>query len=567
MTLLEKTRNHLPFGKHPAHNDFSSLHSNNAASSIHSFYTTVTEGSKVPKRRRAPVSTLGQAELSAGTLAPYKLPAGVEILPPSGTALATHIVTLKDKKDAPKVSLLIHNYATEETGFGEAFYSNIISGEVRLILDKPEDIRSIDVWVGSQAGSSVFVFEPHALKMHAHLWPGETHTSSKKFEPGTYSFKFSFEPLPEQIQVKQDMKAFAAKHDASIALPPSFDLSSPWWYGSIVYDIGVDIKYGMRELDDHLDTRFKYEPRFRAAPKPNPLPVFPLITNRNEWPFERESMGGWSITPFGARGRWNKSTMIEVEGLLGIRDPTVAHPGDELDVVLLLWSDHQEALAELAKPGSVELSILRTNILGSDALVPTSRARKNRRVWPERDVIGVMWTEEGSKKVGSNPDDAASVPILHREEENPSSPTLSEDEVKELPGQPGAGHLAVLHGSVPVAVSEGKVTPSFRYQNIAIEASIFSLYLVHVLIRHPNYTHLSPSAPGIEGEAPVWVVTGPRIGTEPVVPTEHKFYGESVVALNEQTKRFPSVTGKLTDKLRPEWDDILAGQGFRMYNY
>ncbi|KAG8736935.1 hypothetical protein FRC10_008708 [Ceratobasidium sp. 414] len=566
MALLQKALNRraahdFPGNKHANYLDLVSLNSQNStnslAPSITSFYSTPTGGSKVPKRRRPPVSTQGEAELTAGSPAPYKLPSGVEIAPLTAVPLATHIVTLKDKHDTPKVSLLLHNYATEELGLGEAFYSsnNAISGEVRLVVNKPEDIRSIDVWVGSQAGSSVFVFEPHALKMHANLWPAEIDAASKKFEPGTYVFEFSFEPLPNDV-----------KNNTSIALPPSFSINMPLWYGSVTYEIGVDIKYGMLKTADQLDTRFKYEPRFRAIPRSLPLPEFPLITSRSEWPHVRESLGGWSVTPFGGRGQWNLSTMIEVEGLLAIRDPAVAHPGDELEVVLLLWSDRPEVLGELAKPDSVELSFIRTSILGSDALVPTHRVRKNRQVWPERHVAGLVWVDEGDEKICPYMGDAASVPILLRS--NPEtgdgllSPALSMEDIKEFPGEADAGHIVKLHGSVPVALSEGKVTPSFRYQNMAIE------YLVQVLIRHPNYNHISPSAPGIEGEAPVWVVTGPRAGTEAASPAsaERKFYGESVVALNAESRRFPKVAGKQTDKLRPEWDDILAGQGYRMYN-
>ncbi|KAG9080593.1 hypothetical protein FRC06_006381 [Ceratobasidium sp. 370] len=218
--------------------------------------------------------------------------------------------------------------------------------------------------------------------------------------------------------------------------------------------------------------------------------------------------------------------MVEVEGLLGIRDPAVAHPGDELEVVLLLWSDHPEVVGELAKPDSVELSFIRTSILGSDALVPTRRVRKNRQVWPQEHVAGRVWDDEGGEKIGYI-DDAASMPILHRDnrekEEQLPSPTLSTEDVKRG-GRWSCREAAWI------------CTP--------IE------YLVHVLIRHPNYNHVSPPAPGIEGKVPVWVVTGPRV----------------VVPLNAKSQSFLKVAGKQRDKLRPEWDDMLAAQGYRMHD-
>lgn len=59
---------------------------------------------------------------------------------------------------------------------------------------------------------------------------------------------------------------------------------------------------------------FFFLPRTRPIPRPSPgLP--PLLPTREDWPYSREEIGGWTITPFGGRGRWDDD-IVEVEGLV-----------------------------------------------------------------------------------------------------------------------------------------------------------------------------------------------------------------------------------------------------------
>lgn len=69
-------------------------------------------------------------------------------------------------------------------------------------------------------------------------------------------------------------------------------------------------------LDFSINTRFNYHPNYRLSPRVDSLPPFPLIPTREDWPYEREVIGDWSVTPFGGRGRWNLDTMVEIEGLV-----------------------------------------------------------------------------------------------------------------------------------------------------------------------------------------------------------------------------------------------------------
>ncbi|KAG8705885.1 hypothetical protein FRC08_001397, partial [Ceratobasidium sp. 394] len=393
--------------------------------------------------------------------------------------------------------------------------------------------------------------------------PAEPYTDV--LQPGTYVFPFSFEPLPDNVQIiQEEKKTTTGRGITLIPLPPSYLCDMTGWFGRISYEVGVDVLRRKLLKDPyHLDTRFNYHPNYRLITPTEPLPPFPLIPTREDWPYEREVIGGWSITPFGGRGRWNLDSMIEVEGLLGIRHPCAAHPGDELEVMLLLWCQNAEALAELSKPESIELSFVRTNILGIDALSPSSRTRKNRLVWPRRHVAGRVWIEGEAPKAptdsgyGHDSESETSTPeeCQQPEGERPPSPADSFEEDM-FPGAADAEKIVKLCGSVPIALSSGPVGPSFRYKNIAAE------YLVQVLIRHKNYNHISPFGPGIEGEAPVWVVSGPRLDAAPSpAPTERKFYGDnSIVPLSATSYCAPPLVGKVTKRLRERWNEArVAG--------
>ncbi|QRV81924.1 hypothetical protein RhiJN_09939 [Ceratobasidium sp. AG-Ba] len=556
------------------------------AASIASFYTAVTlGGTRIPKRRRAPKSELGRPVFVSKDPPLPELPAGVEASPVQEIPTATHVKTMNNRKDEPVLSLLMHNFSAAEDGRSRAVYTRnaTITGEVRLVVTKPDPIESIDVWIGLKSGCSVVASEPWILKLNATLWtpkhgdPRQEQGSRVEpykdmVQPGTYVFPFSFEPLPDNIKILQEeKKSTTGRGITLIPLPPSYLCDLTGWYGRISYEVGVDV-LRRKLLHDpyHLDTRFNYHPNFRLIQPTEPLPPFPLIPTREDWPYEREIIGGWSITPFGGRGRWNLSTMIEVEGLLGIRHPCTAYPGDELEVVLMLWSPNSEALAELSKPESIELSFVRTNVLGVDALSPSSRTRKNRLVWPRKHVAGRLWPEGEAPISPTNSKPGTSVPEAQEGEkengalalgvpeqsegERPPSPAGSfEDDM--FPGAADAENVVKLTGSVPVALSSGPVGPSFRYKNIAAE------YLVQLLIRHKNYNHISPFGPGIEGEAPVWVVSGPRPGLAPnASPVERKMYGDNAVPVPVGSFQAPTVVGTVTTRCRERWDEArIAG--------
>lgn len=122
------------------------------AESISSFYSTLTgSGPRVPKRRRADFSRLGVPEWYAddppalqampGTADPSETPAFFSI----GHSTVMHPTDANKQKSWLGVVLYSHAPPTSPM----AMYHNEdkIAGEVRMILEKPESLSSIDVWV------------------------------------------------------------------------------------------------------------------------------------------------------------------------------------------------------------------------------------------------------------------------------------------------------------------------------------------------------------------------------------------------------------------------------------
>lgn len=55
----------------------------------------------------------------------------------------------------------------------------------------------------------------------------------------------------------------------------------------------------------------------RTRPLPRTIEPFPILPTREDWPNAREVIGGWSLTPFGGRGRFD-GRIVEVEGIVSI---------------------------------------------------------------------------------------------------------------------------------------------------------------------------------------------------------------------------------------------------------
>ncbi|CAE6402833.1 unnamed protein product [Rhizoctonia solani] len=462
------------------------------AASLASFYTkTVGPSGTVgtPKRRRSPRSELGKPAFASRS-PELKLVDGVESCCDD---MVSGVSTVRTEDE--RVSLLVHHFG-ESGERGVIFYGGtFVSGEVRLVASKPDPIESIEVWIHLKSSCTFSEHEPSVLELRATLY-----RKSGELLPGTYVFPFTFDPFPESVVVRQEEKKnVTGRPLARVPLPPSYNVRAPHWMGRIEYEMGLVIKRRGMKPNDYIELPLVYRPRHRLKPVP-PIPIpFPLIPTREDWPFESETIGGWSLTPFGGRGRWNGSENAEVEGLLGIPCPIVIVAGSKLRITLLLWGTASARL--LIQPDAVRIRLIRAHVMGLDALSPSSRAHTSRIVFEEERWEGVVWAdgerermlERKDSESGSEHDSGVGLEDQHPRVVEYTSEQDVDEEEDQFPGTEDAGSLVKLHGSV---IIPSDASPSFRYKNMAVE----------VIISHRDYNHISPSGPGIVGEAPVWVV-------------------------------------------------------------
>jgi hypothetical protein len=228
-----------------------------------------------------------------------------------------------------------------------------------------------------------------------------------RFLPGTYVFPFEFPPLPrDAAEFQMDVKLTAPKH-TRIHLPCSHSFSmTTGWIGWNGYSVGVNIKKD-KLTDENAEWTYPFDYFPRGRPFVSPPSPFPFIATREDWPLAREDVGGWTLTPFGGRGRWRGETMVEIEGLLGVQAPPVLAPGQRLRFGLLLWCTNPEVLAALSLPGAFQVDFLRSDTFGLDVLDPHNSARKNRHL-TRIGAPGRVWAADGPVPA----DDEPSVPPL-----------------------------------------------------------------------------------------------------------------------------------------------------------
>ncbi|KAJ7929067.1 hypothetical protein B0H13DRAFT_2310932 [Mycena leptocephala] len=479
------------------------------AESVSSFYSTMTgSGPRVPKRRRADFSTIGVPQWYADDPPPAPEMPGTAIATPSEIPVFTMahsmVMHATDAGVEPWLGLVLYSHAPASNPIPMYHNGAKIAGEVRMVLDKPTNLRSIDVWKG----------DPSAMAAGVAHFKG-------KFPAGTFVFPFEFVALPTDTMVKHPDEE-RRKNKGRVPLPPTYSLSMVGGFsGNIKYTIGVNVaREGIAAIDEEFDM---------TAPPPcqNAVPV-PADTGRLA--VHAGGRGGWTLTPFGGRGRLGEE-LVEVEGILGIQEPAVYTAGQTLEFSLMLWSANPLALEALAQPGAIEVG---------------RSSRKNRNL--ERLASGRIWLTEAGKPAEDDPLPECVLVTLPETSNNPKlstssgagagtskvkgapssrlqevwiadsddaddvtlagDATLSKNESTKEPSSPTPSSEDLNDMSEPESVVrlDGEVRippcshPSFRFASMARE------YVLHLLIKHPQYSHISPSATGIIAEVPVWYV-------------------------------------------------------------
>ncbi|KAJ7235996.1 hypothetical protein C8J57DRAFT_1728400 [Mycena rebaudengoi] len=526
------------------------------AESVSSFYSAITgSGPRVAKRRRADFSRLGVPEWYSDDPPPAPEMPGTELpgaIPPYTMAHAELMRPTQREDEEPWLGLVLYSHAPA-TAVVPMYHNggkfalvppSKIAGELRMKLDKPTNLSSIDIWFTLASDSVIDMLKPPILTMTASMWnrkkgdptartPGGVPFKGK-FPAGTFVFPFEFAALPLDTLVNHPDEE-RRKNKARVPLPPTYSIAVVGGFsGNIKYQVGANItREGFTSVDEEFEMTVQYLPLSRATPRLKT--PFPYIPTREDWPLRREIVGGWTLTPFGGRGRLGDE-LVELEGILGIQEPAVYTAGQTLEFSLLLWSASPLALEALAQPGAVEAGLYKSDVFALDALHPKNSSRKNRRL--ERLAAGRVWlTDAGRPADGAPPPVCALVELPEaagaKPPPSPSAGTsraarappssrmrqvwVAEEDEKHARGSPTPSLEALDDAPDPERVVrlDGEVRvpacshPSFRYQSMGRE------YVLHILIRHPQYLHISPSATGVIGEVPVWYVLDRFAGGAP----------------------------------------------------
>ncbi|KAJ6562569.1 hypothetical protein B0H19DRAFT_1260138 [Mycena capillaripes] len=541
------------------------------AESMMSFYSMVTlGGTRVPKRRRPDFSRLGAGlgvpEWYAEDPPPAPLMLGTDVASPVPALFArghAGVLHARSPGEKPWLGLVVYSHAPEKSVMPMYHNAAKVTGEVRLVIDKSVKIGSIDVWVTIVSDSVLDIFKPPITAMKVNVWNREKgnpksqdgHPLKGKFPKGTFVFPFEFPPLPADTVVWHPSET-KRRNLARVPLPPSYFIAKVMGFsGNIKYVCGVNIVFdGTAALDDEFNMQLQYLPL--CKPLPRVKTPFPYIPVREDWPFNREVIGGWTLTPFGGRGRLGDE-VVEIEGILGVQEPAVYTAGQMIEFSLLLWSTNPLALEAMGQPGCVEVAFLKSDTFALNVMTPRTSSRKNRYL--DRMAAGRMWrTDDG------RPADDAPIPEIqlvtlpdppppgtskqaspasagsHRVKGEPSSRMKEvwvaedDDTDKAAPSDRDAKVLADVaaldfNGKLKEVAVDGvdsvdddgaaiasterapSPTPSlggFSPPCILSIADSFprAQYVVNLIITHPQYSHISPKATGIVAEFPIWYV-------------------------------------------------------------
>ncbi|KAJ7746758.1 hypothetical protein DFH07DRAFT_962843 [Mycena maculata] len=555
MSLLRDILKKHKDGSATKKTDSTSVKSAGARSLVASLYSLTVGGQRVKKRRRPDFNVLGAPEWY------HENPPQPPDMP--GTAPRTDlcaytvahaaVLPLRIEDKNHWLSLILYNHANE-TSLTAMYHNEAkIAGQVRLCLEKTKNISSIDVWLSVTAPAGQFV------SLTANVWnrrkgnplrPDQKLGPYKdKFPKGTYVFPFELPPLPKFVPVTHPDND-TRKTKGLVPLPPS---------GKINFMCGVGVRRdSVGGIDEDMDMILQYIPLVRPLPRP-PTP-FPFLASREDWPFKRETIGGWVLSPFGGRGRIG-THIIEVEGLLGVQDPVVYTTGQTLEFVLLLWSKSAEALKLLGQPAAVSAGYYKANYLpSSEVLRPREQSRQTRTL--ERMADGRVWVADAGRpregeplpelvsldlpSVGAEPhpskarsatgsrvqswtaEDETEPPVEHA---GPSPAHSMED----LPDDdmPATEYFQRLEGEVRIPPCR---PVSYRYTEIGREVRtplprILQAVPIHILqyslqlhIEHPQYAHISPTGPGLLAEVPIWYVADRNLAGPPVARNDDPRY-------------------------------------------
>ncbi|KAJ7708715.1 hypothetical protein B0H17DRAFT_1191219 [Mycena rosella] len=565
--------------------DTASVKSSGARSLVASLYSLTIGGQRVKKRRRPDFSSLGAPEwYHEDPPQPVDMPGTV-----SRTDLCAYtiahgtVLPLRIEEKNHWLSVILFNHASESSL--AAMYHNEakVTGQVRLYLEKTKSISSIDVWLAAIAPTGQIISLTanvwNRQKGNPRLTDAQPTLFKGKFPEGTYVFPFELPPLPKFVPVTHPDND-TRKTKGLVPLPPS---------GKISYTCGVGVRRdSVNGIDEDMDMILQYIPLTR--PLPQPATPFPFLASREDWPLKHESLGGWVLSPFGGRGRIG-TEIVEVEGILGVRDPAVYTAGQTLEFTVLLWSKSAVALKLLGQPAAVSVEYYKGDYMpSSEALRPREQSRQTRtlerigegRAWiadtgrprpgePAPQLVSLDLPEAGTPPADLHPPKtkpaagsrmqswtAEDGPADEHATESttvegdadavePPSPSHSAEDFTDDLDMQDTDHFQRLDGELRIPPCR---PVSYRYTQIGRE------YSLQLHIEHPQYAHISPTGPGLLAEVPIWYVADRALPGGPAALNDDPTYLATLplkgatIPVGEGTIWWPKTIGEVATQGR-----------------
>ncbi|EIN11294.1 hypothetical protein PUNSTDRAFT_50345 [Punctularia strigosozonata HHB-11173 SS5] len=212
------------------------------AESVSSFYTALTGGTRVPKRRRPDVSRLGAPKFYKRDPKPPPDAPGAKVVDAAtaGPLTAAHGMSFATPgTDKAWCSVVLYSHAKVTDPYPVYHARATVQGELRLKIDEPARIASIDVWLVASSASVFDLALPPFINARANLWKredgdpitpsvneGRGPTFKGTFPQGTYVFPFEFPALPRDVEQDQQDHRVNQPKKTRLLLPPTHAINS-----------------------------------------------------------------------------------------------------------------------------------------------------------------------------------------------------------------------------------------------------------------------------------------------------------------------------------------------------
>ncbi|KAJ6623969.1 hypothetical protein B0H10DRAFT_2162288 [Mycena sp. CBHHK59/15] len=275
-----------------------------------------------------------------------------------GTDRSEHKYSL-ETKGRPWLFIFVKSRAPSAATPPYFLEADTIAGRVELDIDKAEAVKGITIAI--QAGATIVGQEEQLfLNLNQTLWPANEDKGASKLAKGKYSWPFTF-TLPAKVS-PPDAKGM------TIPLPPSFsERASPAY---IDYKIVATVKRGAFKVNQELSTNFAYMPLVQ--------PDTPSALRQLAYKEGSELIGpdgdpaGWKVLePLKIKGKLFDAKEVDVECTLAY---TIGTP---IPLMVTLKSDDVHALDTLATTKAIQLHLVRSVALGSDAMDDKVQRRSN----------------------------------------------------------------------------------------------------------------------------------------------------------------------------------------------